>query len=164
VPLHYCLPAAEIARVLVELAAGRPQAPDNPGSRPARLLIVEDERIVARNLANRLGDRGYSVVGSVASGEDAITAAATVMPDLVLMDVSLEGTMRGTEAAAILWQQYQLPVVYLTAFSDRQTLDEAKLSMPFGFVVKPCHPEQVHAAIQLALDRYSREMDVGVRR
>jgi AmiR/NasT family two-component response regulator len=69
--------------------------------------------------------------------------------------------MRGTEAAAILWQHFQLPVVYLTAYTDNQTIDEAKLSMPFGFVVKPYHAAQVHAAIQLALDRYSREMDVG---
>src|SRR5262249_51559039 len=144
-----------------ELAAGQPQASDMSGARPARLLIVEDERIVARNLSSRLLDRGYSVVGMVSTGEDAIAAASTAMPDLVLMDVSLAGTMRGTEAAAILWQQYQLPVVYLTAYSDRQTLDEANLSMPFGFVVKPYHPEQVHVAIQLALDRYSREIDVS---
>jgi chemotaxis response regulator CheB len=160
VPLHYCLRTDEIARVLAELAAGQPQIPDTSGSRPARLLIVEDERIVAQNLANRLRERGYCVVGSVATGEDAIAAAASLMPDLVLMDVSLQSHMRGTEAAAILWELYQLPVVYLTAYSDRQTLDAASLSMPFGFVVKPYHAAQVDAAIQLALDRYCREMDV----
>jgi chemotaxis response regulator CheB len=163
VPLHYCLRVTEIARVLTELAAGEPQLSDISGSRPARLLIVEDERIVAQNLATRLRERGYAVVGSVATGEDAIAAAASQMPDLVLMDVSLEGRMRGTEAAKILWEQYQLPVVYLTAYSDRQTLDAAQQSMPFGFVVKPYHVAQVHAAIQLALDRYCREMDVGPR-
>src|SRR5215470_9643477 len=161
VPLHYCLRTTEIARVLIELAGGEPQKSDISGSRPARLLIVEDERIVAQNLANRLQERGYSVVGSVATGEEAIAAAASEMPDLVLMDISLEGKMRGTEAAAILWKLYQLPVVYLTAYSDQQTLDAAKLSMPFGFVVKPYHVAQVHAAIQLALDRYCRDMDVG---
>jgi chemotaxis response regulator CheB len=161
VPLHYCLRTDEIARVLVELTSGQPQMSDISGSRPARLLIVEDERIVAQNLANRLRERGYTIVGSVATGEDAIAAAASEMPDLVLMDVSLEGKMRGTEAAAILWERFQLPVVYLTAHSDEQTLNAAKLSMPFGFVVKPYHPAQVHAAIQLALDRYCREMDVS---
>jgi AmiR/NasT family two-component response regulator len=161
VPLHYCLRSAEIARVLAELAAGQPQPADISGSRPARLLIVEDERIVAHNLANGLRQRGYSVVDVVASGEDAIAAAASAMPDLVLMDVSLDGTMRGTDAAAILWEQYQLPVVYRTAYSDRETLDAAKPSRPFGFVVKPYHAEQVHAAIQVALDRYCREMDLS---
>jgi two-component system chemotaxis response regulator CheB len=91
VPLHYWLPAAEIARVLAELAAGQPQPHDMSGSRPARVLIVEDERIVAENLASRLQDRGYAVVASVATGEDAITVAAETMPDIVLMDVSLGG-------------------------------------------------------------------------
>jgi chemotaxis response regulator CheB len=159
VPVHYCLPIAAIALKVAELASSHPPPSSSAGSR-ARLLIVEDERIVALALANRLVAAGYTVVGSVSTGEEAIATAATTMPDLVLMDISLAGSMRGTEAAAILWRQYQLPVVYLTAYSDQRTLDEAKLSMPFGYVVKPYRIEQIRTAIDLALDRYEREMDV----
>lgn len=161
VPAHYSLPLKEIAWMLGALAAEPPRAPEPIGPKYARLLIVEDERVVTKDLTNRLQRLGYSIVGSVSSGEDAITTAAVAMPDLVLMDVSLAGNMRGTEAAAILWQQYQLPVVFVTADSDEQTLDEAKHSMPYGYIVKPYSPDQIRAAIELALGRYGRVMDVS---
>jgi chemotaxis response regulator CheB len=161
VPVHYSLPLKEIAWMLGALAAEPPSAPEPIGPKYVRLLIVEDERNVAKDLANRLQRLGYSVVGSVSSGEDAIGTAAATMPDLVLMDVSLAGKMRGTDAAAILWQQYQLPVVFVTA-SDKQSLDEAKQSMPYGYIVKPYSPDQIRAAIEQALDRYGRVMDVSV--
>jgi chemotaxis response regulator CheB len=163
VPVHYSLPLEEIAWMLGALAAEPPSAPEPIGAKYARLLVVEDGRIVANDLANRLQRLGYSVVGSVSSGEEAIGTAAATMPDLVLMDVSLAGKMRGTEAAQILWQQYQLPVVFVTAYSDEQTLDEAKQSMPYGYIVKPYSPDQIRAAIELALDRYGRVMDVSVQ-
>jgi chemotaxis response regulator CheB len=161
VPVHHCLRLRDIAPALIELAGEQPSAPRLSGPRSARLLIVEDERVVAMDLANRLRELGYVVVGSVASGEKAIAAAAELMPDLVLMDVSLAGSMRGTDAAHVLWEQYQLPVVYLTAYADDATLDQAKMSINYGYVVKPYRPEQVHAAIQVALDRYDREMAVS---
>ena len=72
----------------------------------------------------------------------------------------LRTSSRFTAAAKLLWERYQLPVVYLTAYADDDTVDEAKRTMPYGYVVKPYRPEQIHAVIQLALDRYEREMTV----
>jgi chemotaxis response regulator CheB len=161
VPVHRCLPLSEIGPTLIALATDVPGAPPLSGSRTARVLIVEDERIVALDLENRLRELGYVVVGSVSSGEVALEAAPTVMPDVVLMDVHLAGAMSGTEAARLLWQQHQLPVVYVTAYADDRTLDEAKVSTPYGYIVKPYRPEQIHTAVQLALDRYEREMRIG---
>lgn len=155
VPVHYCLPIDEIGRKLGELT----RSPDSEPGTSVRLMIVEDDRIVARDLRDRLRELGYSVVSSVATAEEAIKVASAVTPDLVLMDIALAGSMRGTQAAAIMWEQFQLPVVFLTAYSDQQTLEEVKSSAPFGFVVKPYRSEQLHAMIQLALDRYWREQD-----
>ena len=158
VPVHFTLPVVEIAETILALVTAFPKpAPLHP-SQPARVLIVEDERILAMNLQNRVRDLGYEVVGSVASGEAAIETAETTLPDLVLMDIYLAGDMTGTEAARIIWERFQVPVVYLTAFADETTIEAAKTSTPFGYVVKPYRPEQIHAAIQMALDRYEREI------
>jgi chemotaxis response regulator CheB len=158
VPVHYCLQVSEIARKLVELAEEQPLPAPVSGPNNARLVIVEDERIVAMNLEHRLRELGYEIIGSFSSAEECLDMVRRTMPDIVLMDIKLSGKMKGTEAARILWEQYQIPVVYLTAYADNRTLDEAKLSMPYGYVVKPFRPEQIHAAIQLALDRFEREM------
>jgi chemotaxis response regulator CheB len=161
VPVDYCLSIGEIARKLVALANEEPTPAPLAGAVPARVLIVEDERVVAMSLESRLRDLGYEIVGSVASGEAAIEAVGFTMPDIVLMDIYLAGPMTGTEAASILWERYQLPVVYLTAYADEKTLDAAKRSTPYGYIVKPYRPEQIHAALQVALDRYEREMRIG---
>lgn len=155
VAVDHVLGAREIAAKLVELAAGEP-APA-PGARKARVLVVEDERIVAKNLERRLAELGYEVAGSAASGEDALELAERTQPDVVLMDIHLAGAVDGTEAARRVWQRLQIPVVYVTAYADADTLDEAKATEPYGYVVKPFRPEQVHAAIQLALERRARE-------
>ena len=137
-------------------------APSKPASlhlsQPVGVLIVEDERILAMNLQNRLRDLGYDVVGSVPSGEAAIEIAEATLPNLVLMDIYLAGDMTGTEAARIIWERFQVPVVYLTAFADKRTIEAAKTSTSFGYVVKPYRPEQIHAAIRMALDGYEREI------
>lgn len=156
VPVHYCLPISEIVPRLVQLCQARREV-----MRGARVLIAEDERIVAMNLENRLRDMGYEVIASVASGEEAICTVARAEPDVVLMDVQLSRMMKGTEAARILWEQHRVPVVYLTAYSDEQTLREASAAMPYGFIVKPYRMSQVHAALQLALERRQRENSSG---
>jgi chemotaxis response regulator CheB len=155
-PVDYCLPPAMIARAIAALAAGEPQ-PVPADARRARVLIVEDERIVAKNLERRLAELGYEVSGSAASGEEAIELCARAHPDVVLMDIHLAGALEGTEAARRVWERFQIPVVYVTAYSDTATLDEAKITEPYGYVVKPFRPEQIHAALQLALERRSRE-------
>lgn len=160
VPVHYCLRLADIASTLVVLA-NEPLCPEPSGSSRARVLIVEGERIVAMNLAKRLRELGYKVTGSSSAAEEVVETVRRTMPDLVLMDIQLKGEMQGTKAARMLWERFQLSVVYPTAHADEKTLDDAKLSMPYGYLVKPFHPERIHAAIQLALDRYAREMQRG---
>lgn len=155
VAVDHVLTASDIAAKLVELASREPLPA--PGARKARVLVVEDEPIVAKNLERRLAELGYEVAGSAASGEDALELAERTQPDVVLMDIHLAGALDGTEAARRVWQRLQIPVVYVTAYADADTLEEAKATEPYGYVVKPFRPEQVHAAIQLALERHARD-------
>jgi AmiR/NasT family two-component response regulator len=124
----------------------------------ARVLVVEDERLVARDLENRLKALGYTVVKTAATGEGAIQAAEEARPDIVLMDIALSGPMRGTDAARRIWQRWHIPVVYLTAFSDAVVLEDMRGTEPYGYVLKPFEPRQLHGVLQLALSRRGREI------
>ena len=126
-----------------------------------KILIVEDERITAEDLAEVLKDLGYEISAVVSSGEEAIREAEKYPPDLVLMDIRIKGEMDGTEAARILRERFDVPVVYLTAHADRDTLERAKHSRPLGYIVKPFHEAELHASVEMALykhwhDRRSR--------
>jgi CheY-like chemotaxis protein len=121
---------------------------------PDRILIVEDERITAEDLAEVLKDLGYHVTAVVSSGEDAIREAEIHRPDLVLMDIRIKGEMDGTEAARILRERFDVPVVYLTAHADRDTLERAKHSRPPGYLVKPFHEAELHASVEMALYKH----------
>ncbi|MFZ2853201.1 MAG: EAL domain-containing protein [Rhodocyclaceae bacterium] len=127
---------------------------------PASLVLVEDERIVAFDLKRQLQGFGYHVAAVVASGEQAIRQVAAERPDLVLMDIHLEGVMDGIEAAAEIRSRHQVPVVFLTAYAEDDTLRRALESRPFGYLVKPCEGRELHATIQMALAR--REDEVAV--
>jgi len=127
---------------------------------PINLMLVEDERIVAFDLKRQLQGFGYQVSAVVASGEQAISRAAEERPDLVLMDIHLEGEMDGIEAAAALRACHQIPVVFLTAYAEDDTLRRALDSRPFGYLIKPCEGRELHATIQMALAR--REDEVAV--
>jgi len=124
---------------------------------PASVLIVEDERVVAKDLENALKGLGYEVLGSAASGEAALLMMEQTRPDIVLMDIVLAGAMRGTEVARRSWNRWHVPVVYLTAFSDSIVLEDIKDSEPYGYLLKPFLPKQVHAVLQIALSRRARE-------
>ena len=125
---------------------------------PAPLIvIVEDERIVAKDLEIRLTKLGYSVVASAGSGEAALEYVEELQPDLVLMDIVLAGRMRGTEAAREIWERWRTPVVYLTAFSDSMVLEDIKGSEPYGYILKPFEPKQLNAVLQIALSRRAKE-------
>lgn len=124
------------------------------------LMVVEDERVVAFDLKNQLQSFGYRVGAIAASGEQAIRLAAEVAPDLVLMDIRLEGTMDGIDAATEIQARYQIPVIYVTAFAEDDTLNRALASRPFGYLVKPWDLRELHASIQMALAR--REAEVAV--
>src|SRR5512137_2466468 len=96
------------------------------------VLIVEDEAIVAADLSGKLGQLGYQVVGTAAEGAEAVELACRLLPEVVLMDIRLKGPMDGIEAAEAIRSRIDLPVIYLTSYSDSATLARAKLSEPFG--------------------------------
>ncbi len=122
-----------------------------------KILIVEDERLVAEDLRDSLGAAGYDVVGIVASGERAIDRAAELEPDLVLMDINLGGSIDGVEAARSIRAARGTPVVYLTAFSNDETINRARETDAFGFIVKPFQDKAVVAAIEMALGKRGHE-------
>lgn len=119
----------------------------------ADILVVEDERIVARHIGDLLQRSGYRVPATVSTGEAAVAKARELRPDLVLMDVSLSGTMDGIEAARRIREQTGIPVVYLTAYAEDEMLDRAKRTEPAGFVVKPFDDRELRATVEVALYR-----------
>ncbi|MCX6139014.1 MAG: PAS domain S-box protein [Ignavibacteriales bacterium] len=123
----------------------------------ARILVVEDERIVARDLCRRLETQGYVVVGNESEGRAALATAEREHPDLVLMDIGLDGEMDGVETADRVRKMLGIPVVFLTAYSDRSTLARAKITHPFGYVLKPFEEREVVTAIEMALHSHGLE-------
>ncbi len=128
-----------------------------------RILVVEDEAVVAMEIEERLTKLGYRVAGTISRGEEALERVKSLQPDLVLMDIKLAGEMDGIRAAAFIRQKYDIPVVYLTAHSDETTLTSALGSIPLGYVVKPFTEIELHTTIEVSLrkhqsDRQSREM------
>ena len=119
-----------------------------------KILIVEDESIIAEDISDSLISLGYRITGMVYSGEEAIEAAAKFRPDLVLMDVNLQGEIDGITAAAEIRSRFQIPVVYLTAYADENTLRRVNATKPFGYIVKPFEEKNLHTTIQLALHRH----------
>ncbi|MEJ2190015.1 MAG: response regulator, partial [Acidobacteriota bacterium] len=124
------------------------------------ILVVEDESIVARDIQNCVSELGYESVGWAASGEEAIEKAGEKNPDLVLMDVRLPGEMDGISAAEEIRTRFKIPVVFLTAFGDEETLTRAKASGPFGYVLKPFVPSDLRLAIEFGVCRHQMESDV----
>ena len=117
-------------------------------------MIVEDERIVAEDIKMKLEMTGYAVAGIASSGKESIKKTETRGPDLVLMDIVLEGKMDGIEAAGVILSRFNIPVVYLTAYSDKKTLKMAKTTEPFGFIIKPFETQDLFTAIEMALYRH----------
>ena len=122
-----------------------------------RIFIVEDEGIVAADLADRLDQLGYDAAGQAASGEMAIKKIAATLPDLILMDIVLQGNMDGVEVAEEIQKLYKIPVVYLTSHADEATMQRARITGPFGYVLKPFEERELHMAIEIAL--YRRETE-----
>lgn len=129
----------------------------------ARLIIVENEGIVAFNIQRRLEGLGYRVVANVASGEESIDAVVETNPDLVLMDIKLEGSFDGIEAATQIRDRFQIPVVYLTAYTDEETLNRAKLTEPHGYILKPFEARDLGTTIELALYKHQMEQQLRER-
>ncbi|MGQ4650515.1 ATP-binding protein [Lyngbya aestuarii] len=129
----------------------------------ARILVVEDESIVALSIQNRLEALGYGVIANVTSGEAAIQQTAENLPDLVLMDIRLTGRIDGIEAAAQIRNRFHIPVVYLTAYTDEETINRAKLTEPYGYILKPFEPRDLGTAIEIALYKHQMERQRGER-
>lgn len=127
---------------------------------PINILIVEDERLVAKDIAETLESLHYHVAGTCSAAEAAIAQIQQQRPDLVLMDIRLAGQMDGVEATQIIQRDYQLPVVYLTANADLPTLDRAKASRPFGYLLKPFDETMLATTIEIALSRHQAEHEI----
>ncbi|GAA6621999.1 response regulator [Scytonema sp. NUACC26] len=121
------------------------------------ILVVEDEGIVAKDLQKRLLKLSYHVPAIAASGEEAIQIAETISPDLILMDIRLKGNIDGIEAAKEIQSHFDVPIIYLTAYADDNTLERARLTEPFGYVLKPFKEKELHATIEIALSKHKKE-------
>ncbi|HEY3363327.1 MAG TPA: response regulator [Methanosarcina sp.] len=124
-----------------------------------RILIVEDEHIVAIGIKRMLKDLGYVVTGIASSGEDAIAKAESTFPDLVLMDIMLKGDMDGVEAAREIKEKFEIPIVYLTAYSDNEILERAKITEPLGYIIKPFDEKDLYSNIEVALHKHRKNKD-----
>jgi PAS domain S-box-containing protein len=123
----------------------------------AQILVVEDEIIVAKSIQKRLENLGYSVPAVVASGEEAVEIAAEAQPDLVLMDIRLKGDMDGIEAAGHIQTSHDIPIVYLTAYADEETLERAKVTDPSGYLLKPFELNELRTTVEMALYKYQMQ-------
>jgi PAS domain S-box-containing protein len=128
----------------------------------ARILVVEDENLLAEDIQARLTGFGYAVPAIAQSAEEALQKAAEVQPDLVLMDIRLKGEMDGVDAARILRERFNLPVIYLTADADDATLARAKATEPLGYLLKPLEEKRLYSTIEIAL--YKHKMERRLRR
>ncbi len=137
------------------------QSATEPKRDEVRVLVVEDEMIVARDIENRLNNLGYTVVGLASTGEEAVRSALGNVPDLVLMDIMLKGEMDGIQAAEQINRELDIPIVYLTAYADETTLERAKITGPFGYIVKPFEQRGLHTTIETAL--YKHELEKKLR-
>jgi len=120
-----------------------------------RILVVEDDAIIAMEIAERLNRMGYEVTGTPATGEEAVAAAARDRPDLVLMDIRLRGPMDGTEAAGRITSQTDMPVIYITAYSDQETRERAHQTFSYGYIIKPFNDQQLLCAIDMAFSNHA---------
>jgi signal transduction histidine kinase len=123
-----------------------------------KILVVEDESIVAKDIERCLKNLGYTVSATVVSGEEAIKKAGEDKPDLVLMDIVLQGEMDGIEAAKQIRSRFNIPIIYLTAYADEAILERAKITEPFGYILKPFEDRELHIIIEIAVYRHKMEM------
>jgi CheY-like chemotaxis protein len=120
-----------------------------------RALIVEDETLIAEELKERLSRLGFSVIAAVDTADEGIAIATSQHPDLVLMDIRLKGDKDGIQAATEIRRQIDVPIIYLTAYSDRHTVERAKASEHDAFILKPFQKRELQSTIEVAMHRHS---------
>ncbi|MCB1121887.1 MAG: PAS domain S-box protein [Verrucomicrobiae bacterium] len=126
----------------------------------AKILIVEDEGITAEDIKDYMESLKYDVLAVCTTGEDAVEKARELEPDLVLMDIMLAGIVDGIQAAEIIREQFGIPVVYLTAYSDPETLKRAKITDPYGYVLKPFDQRDLQIAVEIALHKHTMQSKI----
>ncbi|MDG1113349.1 MAG: EAL domain-containing protein [Pseudomonadales bacterium] len=124
----------------------------------SRVFVVEDEVLVARDIKSRLEKLGYQVIGTAARGDDAVTRVLSERPDLILMDINLKGDMDGIEAADRIRAEADLPIIFCTAYSNDETLARAKVTVPYGYVLKPFDNRELEITIEIALHKHQMEV------
>jgi PAS domain S-box-containing protein len=122
-----------------------------------KILVAEDERIVAKDIQNTLRHLGYEVPAIVSTGEAALKKIAVLHPQLVLLDIVLKGNMDGIETAKKIRQKFKIPIIYLTAYEDQDTLNRAKITEPLGYILKPFDERALHTSIEMALYKHAME-------
>ena len=124
-----------------------------------RILIVEDQFLVANDIKDNLENLGYEISAIATSGEKAVKKAGEGKTDLVLMDIVLRGEMDGIEAAEIIRSRFDLPVIFLTAYRDPKIFERAKISEPFGYLIKPFEASELHSNVEIALYKHKIEIE-----
>lgn len=124
------------------------------------ILVVEDESIVSKDIQHSLNKLGYNVVGAASTGEKALELARSERPDIVLMDIMLKGQMNGIETAEIIRSEMSIPVLFLTAYADESTLSKAKVTEPYGYIIKPFKEIDLHTSIEMAIYKHSKEQEI----
>ena len=127
---------------------------------PINILVTEDESIVRKDIERCLVNLGYNVIATADNGEDAIEMALKHKPDLALMDIMIKGDMNGIAAAEEIKRNLDIPVVFLTAYADENTLNEAKLAEPHGYILKPFKDVDIQTAIEMALHKHGKEQEL----
>lgn len=128
------------------------------------ILVVEDESIVSKDIQQILKKLGYNVVGAASTGELAVELAQEKQPDLILMDIMLKGEMSGIDAATQIKEKLNIPIIYLTAYADESTLSKAKITEPFGYILKPFKEIDLHTSIEMALFKHKKETELRKER
>jgi two-component system, LytTR family, response regulator LytT len=121
-----------------------------------RILIVEDELVVSKYIEACLKNIGYEIADIITSGEEAVSKSKEIVPDLILMDIRLDGKMMGTEAAVKIKEIMDVPIVFLTAYADDKNIEMAKDSEPYGYLVKPFYEKELHTTIEMALHKHEK--------
>jgi len=131
--------------------------------RSTKVLLVEDETIVARDIEHMLLGLGYQVVDVLTDGFQSIEASKKLKPNIVLMDIRLKGKIDGIEAANQIYNELNIPVVYITAHADEKTMERAKITEPFGYILKPFDEKELQTTIEIALYKFKIQMRLKER-
>lgn len=124
-----------------------------------KILIVEDEGLLALQIEKELQQNGHAVAAICASGEEALKFIEAERPDLVLMDIKLQGELDGIETAGRIQEAYDIPVIYMTAHAEESTIERAKATGPYGYLLKPVRPKELHIAVEIAIYKHKTEKE-----